>query len=194
MQVQVARWGNSLGLRIPKDIALRTGLREGARVEVEAEGDRIIISPARPRYVLADLLKGMTPEAMREAFDWGPDKGREIVEWAMPYAPEAGDLIWADFDPRVGREQSGRRPALVVSPAVFCRVTEFAIVCPITSRVRPFGTSVVLPTGLPVSGEILTSHVRSIDTLARPISYAGAAVPAEVLHEVRMKLAALIGL
>ena len=104
----------------------------------------------------------------------------------MPYAPEAGDLIWADFDLRIGREQSGRRPALVVSPADFCRVTEFAIVCPITS--------VVLPTGLPVSGEILTSHVRSIDTLARPISYAGAAVPAEILHEVRMKLAALIGL
>jgi antitoxin MazE len=80
MQVQVARWGNSLGLRIPKAIALRTGLREGVRVDVEAEGDRIIISPARPRYVLADLLKGMTPEAMRQAFDWGPDKGCEIVE------------------------------------------------------------------------------------------------------------------
>src|SRR5258708_32364544 len=80
MQVQVARWGNSLGLRIPKDIALRTGLREGVRVEVEAEGDRIIISPARPRYVLADLLKGMTPEAMREAFYGGPDKGGAIVE------------------------------------------------------------------------------------------------------------------
>jgi mRNA interferase MazF len=112
----------------------------------------------------------------------------------MPYAPEAGDLIWADFDPRVSREQSSRRPALVVSPADFCRVTEFAIICPITSRVRPFGTSVVLPMGLPVSGEILTSHVRSIDTLARPISYAGAAVPAKILQEVRMKLAALIGL
>ena len=112
----------------------------------------------------------------------------------MPYAPEAGDLIWTDFDPPTGREQSGRRPALVVSPADFSRVTEFAIVCPITSRVRPFGTSVVLPMGLPVSGVILTSHVRSIDTLARPISYAGAAVPAEILHEVRMKLAALIGL
>jgi mRNA interferase MazF len=112
----------------------------------------------------------------------------------MPYAPEAGDLIWVDFDPRVGREQSGRRPALVVPPLDFCRVTEFAIVCPITSRVRPFGTSVLLPMGLPVSGEILTSHVRSIDTLARPISYAGAAVTAEILHEVRMKLAALIGL
>ena len=110
------------------------------------------------------------------------------------YVPEAGDLIWTDFDPRVGREQSGRRPALVISPGDFCRVTEFAIVCPITSRVRPFGTSVVLPTGLPVSGEILTSHVRSIDTLARPISYAGAVVPAAILDDVRSKLAALIGL
>ena len=80
MQVQVSRWGNSLGLRIPKDIAIRVGLRDGARVDIEAEGDRIIIAPARPRYILADLLKGMTPEAMRDAFDWGPDKGREIVE------------------------------------------------------------------------------------------------------------------
>jgi len=80
MQVVLARWGNSLGLRIPKDIVSRTGLSEGARVEVAAEGNRIIITPARPRYVLADLRKGMTPEAMREAFDWGPDKGREIVE------------------------------------------------------------------------------------------------------------------
>ena len=50
----------------------------------------------------------------------------------MAYSPEAGDLIWTDFDPRIGREQSGRRPALVVSPADFCRATEFAIVCPIT--------------------------------------------------------------
>ncbi|HEV2300424.1 MAG TPA: type II toxin-antitoxin system PemK/MazF family toxin [Stellaceae bacterium] len=112
----------------------------------------------------------------------------------MPYVPEAGELIWTDFDPRVGREQSGRRPALVLSPSEFYRASEFAIVCPITSRVRPFGTSVVLPPGLPVSGEILTSHVRSIDALARPIGEAGAAVAAEILDEVRRKLAALIGL
>jgi mRNA interferase MazF len=111
----------------------------------------------------------------------------------MPYIPDAGDLIWTDFDPRVGREQSGRRPALVVSSIDFNRATEFAIVCPITSRIRPFGTSVVLPPGLPVSGEILTGHVRSIDTLARPIVYAGAAVPAVVLDDVRNKLAVLIG-
>jgi mRNA interferase MazF len=52
----------------------------------------------------------------------------------------------------------------------------------------------VLSIGLPFSGEILTSHVLSIDTLARPISYAGAAVPAALLDDVRSKLAALIGL
>ncbi|HEY1796512.1 MAG TPA: AbrB/MazE/SpoVT family DNA-binding domain-containing protein [Stellaceae bacterium] len=80
MQVQVARWGNSLGLRIPKQMAAEIGLHEGTRVEVKAEGDRLIVSPARPRYALADLLEGVTPEAMREAFDWGPELGRENVE------------------------------------------------------------------------------------------------------------------
>jgi antitoxin MazE len=80
MKVQVARWGNSLGIRIPKDIAGRVGLAEGSRVEVETtDDDRIVISLARPRYRLDELLHGMTPEAMREAFDWGPDLGREDV-------------------------------------------------------------------------------------------------------------------
>ena len=108
--------------------------------------------------------------------------------------PEAGDLIWTDFDPRAGREQSGRRPALILSPADFYRASEFAIVCPITSRVRPFGTSVALPPGLPVSGEILTSHMRSVDRSARRIRSAGAAVPAATLDEVRGKLAPLLGI
>ncbi len=105
---------------------------------------------------------------------------------------KAGDIIWTDFDPTKGREQAGRRPALVVSPEAFWQASGFAIVCPITSKVRPFGTSVVLPDGLVVAGEILTSHVRSIDTLARPIGVAGD-VPEVVLNEVRAKLAVLIG-
>jgi mRNA interferase MazF len=111
----------------------------------------------------------------------------------MDYEPEAGDLIWTDFDPRVGREQSGRRPALVVSPSAFWRASGFAVVCPITSRVRPFNLSVVLPPGLPIAGEVLTGQVRSIDTLARPIAFAGARVPMSVLADVRAKLVALIG-
>ena len=69
-----------MGLRIPKDIAGRLGISEGARVEVEAEGDRLVIRVSRPRYRLDELLAGATPEAMRDAFDWGPDAGREGVE------------------------------------------------------------------------------------------------------------------
>lgn len=108
------------------------------------------------------------------------------------YVPAPGDLIWTDFDPTRGREQAGRRPALVVSAALFTRNTGLAVVCPITSRVRPFPTSVVLPPGLPIAGEILTSHIRSIDTLARPIHYAGAAVPRQFAELVRAKLNAFI--
>lgn len=109
------------------------------------------------------------------------------------YEPNAGDLIWMDFDPTLGREQGGRRPALVLSAVAFYRASRFVIVCPITSRVRGFRTSVVLPEGLPIEGEVLTSHVLSIDTQARPIRYAAAAVPATVLAEARAKLTALIG-
>jgi mRNA interferase MazF len=108
------------------------------------------------------------------------------------YAPAAGDLIWTDFDPTIGREQAGRRPALIVSDAVFTANTGLAVVCPITSRVRPFPTSVVLPAGLPIMGEILTSHIRSIDTQARPIRYAGAAVPPHIAQRVRALLFSFI--
>jgi mRNA interferase MazF len=111
----------------------------------------------------------------------------------MAYEPEAGDLIWTDFDPRVGREQGGRRPALVLTPSAFWHASRFVIVCPITSRVRPFGSSVVLPMGLPIAGEVLTSHIRSIDATARPVFYAGCSVSSAILEEVRSKLIALIG-
>lgn len=111
-----------------------------------------------------------------------------------PREPEAGDLYWTDLDPRVGREQSGRRPIVIISPVAFYRASRFVIACPVTSRIRPFASSVVLPAGLPIAGEILTSHVRSIDTLARPILFAEAALPQPLLSELRAKLAVLIGI
>ncbi|MBF6567782.1 MAG: type II toxin-antitoxin system PemK/MazF family toxin [Candidatus Binataceae bacterium] len=111
---------------------------------------------------------------------------------ARTYLPDAGDLIWTDFDPTRRIEQAGRRPALVISSSTFTRNAGLAVVCPITSHVRPFPTSVVLPPGLPIAGEILISHIRSIDTIARPIRYAGAAVPSEVAQLVRAKLNAFI--
>ena len=80
MQVILSRWGNSLGVRVPKELAARVGLSEGARVDISQEGDRLVVSAARPVYRLSEILAGMTPEAMHEAFEWGPDRGRENVE------------------------------------------------------------------------------------------------------------------
>jgi mRNA interferase MazF len=71
-------------------------------------------------------------------------------------------------------------------------MTGFAVVCPITSRVRPFPTGVVLPHGLPVAGEILLSHIRSVDVLARPIISAGARLDRATRAEVRAKLGAFV--
>jgi antitoxin MazE len=80
MQVHVSKWGNSLGLRLPKELAARLGISEGSRVDVVEDQNRIVISVARPVYTLDELLVGMTPDAMHEVFDWGDDLGRERVE------------------------------------------------------------------------------------------------------------------
>ncbi|MBN8874784.1 MAG: type II toxin-antitoxin system PemK/MazF family toxin [Rhodospirillales bacterium] len=108
------------------------------------------------------------------------------------YVPDAGDLIWTEFDPTRGREQAGRRPALVVSARLFTEATGLAVVCPITSRVRPFPSSIVLPAGLPVAGEVLLSHIRSIDTLARPVIPTGARIAPDLAALARAKLGAFI--
>lgn len=80
MQVQVAKWGNSLGLRLPKELAARLGISDGTRVELTAEASRIVISVDRPIYSLDELLRGVKPGDLQAAFDWGDDVGREAVE------------------------------------------------------------------------------------------------------------------
>jgi mRNA interferase MazF len=108
------------------------------------------------------------------------------------YVPEAGDLVWLTFDPQAGREQSGRRPALVISPASYNRKSELALVCPITSRVKKYPFEVPLPAGLPVSGMILADQVKSLDWLegrAEFIVNPGR----DLLEDVLGRLAPLLG-
>lgn len=110
------------------------------------------------------------------------------------YAPDAGDVVWTDFNPRTGRVQGGRLPALVVSPPEFYTGTRFTVVCPITSRIRPFGSSVVLPAGSPIEGEILIAQMRTLDTLARPLRFSGMKIDPDLLSAVRRKIAFLCGI
>ncbi len=51
----------------------------------------------------------------------------------MGYVPERGDVVWLNFTPRVGHEQAGRRPALVLSAAAYNGRVGLALVCPIAS-------------------------------------------------------------
>ncbi|HKU68467.1 MAG TPA: AbrB/MazE/SpoVT family DNA-binding domain-containing protein [Candidatus Baltobacteraceae bacterium] len=72
------RWGNSLGVRLPKGIVEEAGLREGDRVDVEMRDGAITIRRARPRYTLDELLQGMTPETVHDdEFADVPLVGRE---------------------------------------------------------------------------------------------------------------------
>jgi antitoxin MazE len=89
MQVQISQWGNSLGVRIPKGIADDIGLKAGSRVEIAAEGDRVVIRQKKAKitkYKLEDLLANTTPEEYRNALDpefrefWQTDFGREIID------------------------------------------------------------------------------------------------------------------
>lgn len=109
------------------------------------------------------------------------------------YVPERGDVVWLDFDPRAGREQAGRRPALVLSPAVYNHRAQLALVRPITSRATGYPFEVPLPVGLPVSGGVLADHLKSVDWQGRSADLA-CRVPRQVISEAAGKLRALLGL
>jgi mRNA interferase MazF len=108
------------------------------------------------------------------------------------YIPDAGDLIWLTFDPQAGREQAGRRPALVLSPAAYNEKSGLALVCPITSREKGYPFEVPLPVGLAISGVVLSDHVKSLDWKQRDAEFV-ARVQAGLLSEVLARLAPLLG-
>jgi mRNA interferase MazF len=107
--------------------------------------------------------------------------------------PDRGDLVWVDFDPQAGREQAGRRPALVLSPRAYHECAPFAIVCPITSKAKGYPFEVALPPGLAVGGVVLADQVKSLDRRIRQIDTIGKA-PTETVVVVLAKVAPLFGL
>jgi mRNA interferase MazF len=98
-------------------------------------------------------------------------------------APDRGDLIIVNLDPQSGREQTKRRPGLVLSPARFNELFGVAFVAPITSRPEQNALEVPLPTGLRVKGSILAHQVKALDWRSRRASPAGRA-PEDVVDRV----------
>ena len=83
-QAIIGRWGRTLAVRLPASVTKKLALDEGGRVEVEVEGETIVIRKASAERALQDMFAGKTaPEwraLYRDAYDWGPDLGREAVD------------------------------------------------------------------------------------------------------------------
>ncbi|MFZ1730272.1 MAG: type II toxin-antitoxin system PemK/MazF family toxin [Bacteroidota bacterium] len=83
------------------------------------------------------------------------------------FVPKQGDFIALSFDPQSGHEQSGRRPAFVVSKTLFNQATGLAIVCPLTNTDRGYPFHVAVSEGLRVTGFIMAEQIRSVDFRSR---------------------------
>ena len=83
------------------------------------------------------------------------------------YVPDRGDVVWMDFSPQAGREQAGRRPALVLSSKTYNRKTRRCLACPVTSQIKGYPFELRLPADCAVQGAVLVDHVKNQDWQAR---------------------------
>jgi mRNA interferase MazF len=108
------------------------------------------------------------------------------------YIPDRGDLVWVDFNPTKGREQSKIRPAIVISPKNYNQKTSLAIMCPITSVSKDYPFEVAVK-DKKVTGVILSDHLRSLDWKARNTKLI-TKVKDSVMAEVQTKLLLILGI
>ncbi len=105
--------------------------------------------------------------------------------------PDKGDIVWLSFNPQTGHEQSGRRPALVISPQEYNGKTDLAIFCPITSQAKGYPFEVKIPDNLEISGVILSDQIKSLDWKTRKAEFI-CKLPKEALIDTLNKIHALL--
>lgn len=106
------------------------------------------------------------------------------------YVPDAGDVVWLQFDPQAGHEQAGHRPAVVLSPALYNGKAGLMVCCPLSTKIKGYPFEV--PTQ--VDGQdcvVLADQVKSLDWKIRKAKKKGA-VPEPVLQHVRARIKALL--
>jgi mRNA interferase MazF len=108
-----------------------------------------------------------------------------------PYCPDAGDVVDITFDPQEGREQRGRRPALVLTGRAYNRRAGLCVLCPITGQRKGYPFEVAIPAGHPVSGVVLADQAKSMSWESRSASLRCQSPPG-VLREAKAKIKALL--
>lgn len=107
------------------------------------------------------------------------------------YVPKRGDVVWITLNPQAGHEQTGRRPAVVLSPQPYNEKVGLALLCPITNQIKGYPFEVLIPAGLSVSGAILSDQVKSLDWRIRNAELIGA-LPSKTISEVLQKIGLLL--
>ncbi len=106
------------------------------------------------------------------------------------YVPDAGDVVWLEFDPQAGHEQAGHRPALVISPTAYNVKAGLMVCCPLSTKIKGHPFEVVTQVG-GVDCAVLSDQVKSLDWKVRRAKKK-AVISAEVMLHVRAKLKALL--
>ena len=111
----------------------------------------------------------------------------------VKYIPKQGDLVYIDFNPIKSHEQSGNRPAIVISNNIFNTKTNMVILCPISSNIKEFPTHYILEDSKKIKGSVLCEHIRSIDYDARKIKYVESASENDLLSVIMLTNACIEG-
>jgi mRNA interferase MazF len=107
------------------------------------------------------------------------------------FVPERGDVVMVMLNPQVWYEQSGARPAVIISPANYNEKVGLALLCPIASEVKGYPFEVLIPEGLPVAGAVLSDRVKSLDWRARKAEWI-CRLPASSVNEILGKLRSVL--
>jgi mRNA interferase MazF len=107
------------------------------------------------------------------------------------YFPDRGDAVWLNFSPKVGHEQSGRRPAVVVSPESYNKKVGLSLFCPITSQIKGYPFEVEIPAGVSISGVVLSDQIKSLDWRVRDAQFI-CKLPVSTMSEILRKLKTLL--
>ena len=108
-----------------------------------------------------------------------------------PYAPSRGEIVWLQFEPQAGHEQSGRRPAVIISPREYNQKVGLCLCCPVTSKAKGYPFELALPTGMKVEGVVLCDQLKSLDWKARDARIIGT-LPGRSLKEIQARILALV--
>ena len=109
----------------------------------------------------------------------------------MDYTPQRGDIVWLNSNPQVGREQAGRRPAVVLSPGSHNGKVGLLFACPITSQVKGYPFEVAVPAGMKIRGGPSVRSDKAFDWRGREIVFADR-LPTSAINEVLAKISVLL--